>query len=92
MASVTRKYIPIFLDEVAHRKIRLYSVETGQSMADVLQPLIDQFKQGALELLHQIEEQKKQADLERLKQEEVERLSIENPLQVLGHEVAPIST
>ena len=90
MAAQTRKYIPIFLDEVAHRQIRLYSVETGQSMAQVCKPLIDQFKEGSLALLAQIREMKEKAEQERLRQEEAQRIANENPMPVIGHEVEPI--
>ena len=87
----SKKYIPIFLDEAVHRQIRLYAVETGQTMIDVLKPLIDRFKDDSLVLLSQIKEMRAKAEAERQRLEEAQRIADENPLVVPGHEVEPIT-
>ena len=85
--SQGRKYVPIFLEESLHREILVYAAETGQTMQDVLKPVLEESVQSIIKLVTQIREMRKQAYLQSLKEEEERKLTEENPLQVPGHPV-----
>ena len=92
MTSVPgKKMIPFYFDEAIYRTIKVYSALTDQSMQQVLQPIADEIEQSLIKLCGQINEMNRQAELERQRKEEEQRIVAEHPLQVPGHEVDPIS-
>lgn len=85
-----KKAIPIYVDPSIHREILVYAAETSSTIQEVIKPMADEFIQDLLKLVSQIREMRRKAEIERLKQEEESKISLENPLIVSGHEVDPI--
>lgn len=87
-----QKQIPIYIDESVYRVFKIYSAETDQSIQDIVKPLLEEFRKGALILATEIQKMREKVAIERAKLEEEQRLATENPLQVLGHEVNPLGS
>lgn len=87
-----KKMIDLPLDESIHREIKIYSAETGQPMYMILKPITDELEQSCIKLVSSIREMKRKAELQRQKEEEEARISIEHPITVSGHEEDPLGT
>jgi len=83
--DLTKKMIPVYVDESIFRVFKVYSAETDQTIQDVCKPLSDAFIQSALELATQIQKMRTDALVEKQRKEEEQRLAAEHPLIVSGH-------
>lgn len=86
-----KRMIPVYVSEAVYREIKVYGAETDKTIQEVCKIPSEAFEQSAIQLVSEIKEMKRKAEEERIRQEEANRLSMENPLQVPGHEVEPIS-
>jgi len=85
-----KRMIPVHIDESIYREIKVYCAETDQYFQDTIKAEVAEFEQNLLKLVTIIKDMKRKAEQERLRQEEVQRISTENPMPVIGHEVEPI--
>src|SRR5690348_9591277 len=90
--SKTKKYIPLYLEDNIHTQIHVYAVETHKTIQEVVKPIMEQGRQAILQMLSDISEMKRNAELERIRQEEEQKIIDSNPLKVLGHEFVPLQS
>lgn len=79
-----KKIIPMIIDESIYREIKVYAAETDKTIQEVVKPLTIEFEQAALRLATEIRQLKREAELERLKQTEDQKIADEHPMVVSG--------
>lgn len=92
MAQVAgKRMIPMYIDEAIYREVKVYAAETDQTFQQVIKTEAEAFEQSLLKVVTTIKQMRAKAEVDRQRQEEAQRISAENPLEVPGHEVEPIA-
>lgn len=57
-----KKAIAVFINADYIRELRVYAVQTNVTLQKLIRPLVVDFEQGILKMLHDIREQKRQSE------------------------------
>lgn len=81
----------MYFDKTLLKKLKAYALETDIPFQKLIEPECNQFVQLLLAKCEQIDQIRMKALEEWKKSKEVDMITRENPLEVTGHEVEPIS-
>ena len=79
--------VPLLVDKQVHMTIKLYCVKTGTTMKDFFKPYSDWLESQLLVKAAEITEMERQAEVQRLKQLEEQKIVEEHPLEVPGQQL-----
>lgn len=79
--------IALMINKQVHMTIKLYCVKTGITMKEFFEPYSQEFEKQLLAKAAEITEMERQAEVQRLKEIEEQKIAAEHPLEVPGQQL-----